>query len=353
MYILIAILIFGVLIAVHELGHFLAAKLFGVRVNEFSIGMGPALFQRQKGDTLYSLRVLPIGGYCAMEGEEGDSEDPKALNRKKLLPRLIIFAAGALMNFAAGVVILLLLYSNLSFVYAPVITGFADGFPARGESALMEGDRILSIDGEPIYLYEDISIFLNMGDGESYDFVVRRNGEKLALHDVPLSPQAYENPDGTTSVRFGLNFGETVEATPLVKCRIACLNAVDFVRLTWYSLKMLVTGQVGLADMSGPIGIVTTISDVGSQASSLYMALANIGYLTALITINLAVMNLLPLPALDGGHIFISCITALITKITRRPVDPKYEGYLNYAGFMALMLLMLVITASDITKLFG
>lgn len=352
MYILVAILIFGVLITVHELGHFMAAKAFGVRVNEFSIGMGPAIFQRTKGDTAYSLRILPIGGYCAMEGEEGESEDPKALNQKKLIPRLIIFAAGAFMNFVAGLLILVLLYSNLAFAYTPVITGFADGFQAQGEAGLMEGDRILSIDGERILLYEDISIFLNMGNGESYDFVVQRDGERVVLNDLALSPQAYQNPDGSTSVRFGLNFGETVEATPFVKAKIACLNAVDFVRLTWYSLKLLVTGQVGVSDMSGPVGIVTTISDVGNQSTSLYMAFANIGYLTALIAVNLAVMNLLPFPALDGGHIFITCITTLITKITKRPVDPKYEGYLNYAGFVVLMIFMLVVTASDITKLF-
>ncbi len=352
MYILIAILIFGVLIAVHELGHFLAAKAFGVRVNEFSIGMGPAILQRKKGDTEYSLRILPIGGYCAMEGEEEDSGDPKALNNKSLFARLIIFAAGAFMNFVAGFLLLLLLCSQLSFIYQPVITGFADGFSAQGEHGLMPGDRIVSIDGERIYLYEDISIFLNMGNGETYDFVVERDGERVVLTDLPLSPKEYPNADGTTSVRFGLNFGETAEATPLVKLQYAWWNAVDFVRLVWYSLEMLITGQVGLSDMSGPVGIVTTISDVGQQSTSWYMAFSNIAYLTALIAINLAVMNLLPLPALDGGHIFIMFVTALVTKITKKPVDPKYEGYLNYGGFVALMLFMLVVTISDISKLF-
>ncbi len=352
MYIIIAILIFGVLIAVHELGHFVAAKVFGVRVNEFSIGMGPVIFQKTRGETDYSLRLLPIGGFCAMEGEEGASEDPRALQNKGMLARFVIFAAGAFMNFLAGFLILLILCSNLAFVYEPVITGFADGFTAQGAQGLQTGDRILSIDGERVYLYEDISVFLNMGDGESYDFVVLRSGERVTVKDFPLSPKAYPNADGTTSVRFGLNFGETVEATPMVKIKTACLNAVDFVRMVWYSLKMLITGQVGLSDMAGPVGIVTTISDVGESAASPLIALANIGYLAAFIAINLAVMNLLPIPALDGGQIFLMYATALIEKVTGRRVNPKYAGYLNYAGFVALMLFMLVVTLSDITKLF-
>ena len=351
MYIIIAILIFGVLIAVHELGHFLAAKAFGVRVNEFSIGMGPALFQKTKGDTAYSLRLLPIGGFCAMEGEEDDSDDPKALNRQGVFARFVIFAAGAFMNFLTGFLVLLLLCSQISATYTPVITGFAEGFTAQGEQGLMPGDRILSIDGEPILLYGDVSIFLNMGNGESYDFVVRRDGQKVVLNDLALSPKAYPNSDGSTSVRFGLDFGERVEVTLPVQVKLACLNSMDFVRLVWYSLKMLVTGQVGLSDMSGPVGIVTTISDVGHSAASPFLALTGIGYLTALIAINLAVMNLLPL--LDGGQIFILFVSAIYRRLTGRTVNPKYAGYLNYVGFVLLMGFMLVVTVSDISKLFG
>lgn len=353
MYIIIAILIFGVLIAVHELGHFLAAKAFGVRVNEFSIGMGPALFQKEKGDTVYSLRVLPIGGFCAMEGEEDGSDDPNALNRKGLFPRLVIFSAGAFMNFIAGLLIIVVLYCNINFVYTPKIISFAEGFTAQGQEALLPGDRIVSINGSRILLYEDISIFLNMGNGEEYDFVVMRDGERVRIDDLKLSPREYPNGDGTSSVRFGINFGERVEATPLVKIQMSCLQAADFVRMVWYSLGMLIGGQVGVSDMSGPVGIVTTISDVGANSATPLAALINIGYLAAMIAVNLAVMNLLPLPALDGGHIFMMYATALIEKITGKTVNPKYVGYLNYIGFLALMALMFVITASDITKLFG
>ena len=353
MYIIIAILIFGFLIAVHELGHFLAAKAFGVRVNEFSIGMGPLLLKKQKGDTLYSLRALPIGGFCAMEGEEDASDDPAALGNKGLFPRLVIFAAGAFMNFVVGFLILIAMFSQYQFFYEPVITGFAEGFTAQGETMLQPGDRILSIDGEKIYMYEDVSVFLNMGNHESYDFVVERDGEELTLQDVPLAPKAYPNPDGSNSVRFGINFGEKIEATPLNRLQMSWMNSMDFVRMVWYSLKMLVTGQVGISDMSGPVGIVTTISDVGHQSGHWLLALLNIGYLTALIAINLAVMNLLPIPALDGGHIFLMYASALIEKITKKPLNPKYEGYLNFIGFVALMALMLTVTFSDVVKLLG
>lgn len=352
MYIIIAILIFGVLIAVHELGHFLAAKLFGVRVNEFSIGMGPAVWQRKKGETAYSLRLLPIGGFCAMEGEDEGSDDPRALNNKGLFPRFIIFAAGAFMNFLTGFLILVWLCSNLAFVYTPVITGFADGFEAQGENGLTAGDRIISIDGERVLLYEDVSIFLNLGNGETYDFVVERDGRHITLTDLPLAPKEYPNEDGTSSVRFGLNFGEIVEATPLVKLKMAGLHSADFVRLVWYSLEMLVTGQVGLSDMSGPVGIVTTISDVGQGSTSLFMAAANIGYLTALIAINLAVMNLLPIPGLDGGRILFLAVDAVSLAVFRRKVPEKYQAAINMAGMVVLLGFMLLITVKDVFQVF-
>lgn len=158
-YIIAAILIFGVLIAVHELGHFLAAKACGVRVNEFAIGMGPALLKKTKGDTQYSLRLLPIGGFCAMEGEE-DSSDPAALNNQGFWQKLLIFAAGALMNFLAGLIIILVLYAGVKAVNVPVIRGFAEGCPLESASGLQVGDRILSIDGERIYTFSDVSLLL-------------------------------------------------------------------------------------------------------------------------------------------------------------------------------------------------
>ena len=185
-YIIAAILIFGVLIAVHELGHFLAAKACGVRVNEFSIGMGPALLKKTKGDTQYSLRLLPIGGFCAMEGEEEDSSDPAALNNQGFWQKLLIFAAGALMNFLAGLIIILVLYAGVKAVNVPVIHGFADGCPLESASGLQVGDRILSIDGERIYTFSDVSLLLGRNKTGDFDLVLRRDGQKLRLENYAM-----------------------------------------------------------------------------------------------------------------------------------------------------------------------
>ena len=168
-YIIAAILIFGVLIAVHELGHFLAAKACGVRVNEFSIGMGPTILHKTKGDTTYSLRLLPIGGFCAMEGEEEDSNDPTALNNQSFWKKLIIFAAGAFMNFLTGLIIIVVLYAGAKAFYVPVITDFADGCPLQSESGLQVGDRLVSIDGERVYVYSDVSLLLGRNKTGVFD----------------------------------------------------------------------------------------------------------------------------------------------------------------------------------------
>ena len=166
-YIIAALLVFGILIAVHELGHFLAAKACGVRVNEFSIGMGPALWKKQKGETQYSLRLFPVGGFCAMEGEEEDSDDPTALNNQGFWAKLLIFAAGAAMNFIAGLLIILVLYADAQAFYVPVVAGFADGCPLESADGLQEGDRLLRIDGEKVYVYSDISLLMGLSVGAS------------------------------------------------------------------------------------------------------------------------------------------------------------------------------------------
>ena len=309
LYIIIAILLFGFLIAIHEFGHFITAKLFGVRVNEFAIGMGPAIFSRQKGETLYALRAFPVGGFCAMEGEDDDSGDPRAFGAQKAWKRLIILAAGAAMNFVAGLVLILLLFSRAQAFTTPVLTGFMEGFPLEGEQGLMAGDRIVSINGERIYLYNDVTMFLGRGSGEPYDIVVERNGERVTLNDLPLELREY-TVDVQTVTRYGLYFA-IEEATVGAKLRNSWYNAIDFVRLVRISLTDLVTGNAGLKDMTGPVGIVDTITQVGSQSATLGIALENIMYFGALIAVNLAVMNLLPLPALDGGRIFFLLLIML------------------------------------------
>ena len=174
-YILAAVLIFGFLIAIHELGHFMTAKLCGVRVNEFALGMGPALWQRQKGETTYSLRAFPVGGYCAMEGEEEDSEDPRALNRQGFWAKLLIFVAGAAMNFITGLLIIAVLYSGAKAFYMPTITDFADDCPLQGD--LQVGDTLYAIDGERVYVYSDVSLLFSLNRTGIFDLTLVRNGE--------------------------------------------------------------------------------------------------------------------------------------------------------------------------------
>ena len=313
-YILAAILVFGVLIAVHELGHFMAAKACGVRVNEFSIGMGPALWKKQKGETQYSLRLFPVGGFCAMEGEEEDSDDPTALNNQGFWAKLLIFAAGAAMKFIAGLLIILVLYADAQAFYVPVVAGFADGCPLESADGLQEGDRLLRIDGEKVYVYSDISLLMGLNKTGAFDLQIERNGEVITLRDFTMERREYTDQNGKAYTGYGLYFGAE-EATLGRKLSYSWNNAMDFARLVRLSLQMLVTGQAGVKDLSGPVGIVSTMTQVGEQAATTRAAVENIAYLAALIAVNLAVMNLLPLPALDGGKIFFLVINAVSVQL--------------------------------------
>ena len=349
-YILAAILVFGVLIAVHELGHFMAAKACGVRVNEFSIGMGPALWKKQKGETQYSLRLFPVGGFCAMEGEEEDSDDPTALNNQGFWAKLLIFAAGAAMNFIAGLLIILILYADAQAFYVPVVAGFADGCPLESADGLQEGDRLLRIDGEKVYVYSDISLLMGLNKTGAFDLQIERNGEVITLRDFTMERREYTDQNGKAYTGYGLYFGAE-EATLGRKLSYSWNNAMDFARLVRLSLQMLVTGQAGVKDLSGPVGIVSTMTQVGEQAATTRAAVENIAYLAALIAVNLAVMNLLPLPALDGGKIFFLVINAVSMLLFKKQIPAKYENYIHFAGLILLLALMAVITFSDVWKL--
>lgn len=352
LYIIIAILMFGVLIAVHELGHFLVAKALGVRVNEFSIGMGPLLLKKQGRETLYSLRLLPVGGYCAMEGEDEDSDDPRAFGNAAGWKRFLILIAGSFMNFLAGVVILLgLMAGTLGYYTAgTTLDSFAEGFPSQGEELLLPGDQIVEINGARVWLNSDVTLLLGRSQADSVDLVIRRDGRLLERSGLDLTPREYDNGDGTVSYRYGLNFA-LEKVTPLVWLRNSLYNSLDFVRLVHFSLVDLISGQAGLKDLSGPIGIVDAIGQVGEQSANWIAALQNILYFSAFIAINLAVMNLLPLPALDGGRVFFLVINALFRAVTRRKLDPKYEGYVHMAGLVLLLGLMVVVAFNDIVRI--
>ncbi|MDO4515881.1 MAG: M50 family metallopeptidase [Bacillota bacterium] len=349
LYIIFGVLLFGLLIAVHEGGHFLAAKKLGVQVNEFAIGMGPALFTRQRGETLYSLRAFPIGGYCAMEGEDEKSDNPRAFSAKAPWKKIIILVAGSAFNFLAGLLLVALLLTSAGSYGVPVVKDFREGVSFAGEEGLLPGDRILEINGGRVRTCADVSAWLSAARGEPKDLVVERQGERVALYDLTIEPQTYEE-NGKTVTRYGINF-QVEQATPLGVLAQSWNTCLYFARTVWQSLGMLVTGQVGLQEMSGPVGIVTYLGEAGSQSSSVAGGLRNVGYLIALIAVNLAVMNMLPIPALDGGRVFLLLVTEGWYLMTRRTIDPKYEAWLNGVGFLLLILLMILVTFSDVLKL--
>ncbi len=353
MYIIVAILLFGVLIAVHEWGHFIAARICGVTVHEFAIGMGPLLWQREgKKGTVFSLRALPIGGFCAMEGEEEESDDPHSLSRQSFWKKAFVFAAGAGMNFVLGFVLVLLVNATATGYRTAEITGFAPEFSLRGEDGLLEGDVLYSIDGERIYTFSDVSIFLTRGSGQGFDLVVLRQGEKVVLDEFPMVAQEYtDSQSGGTYTGFGLYFGAVEAASPLAKLRHSWYDSVDFVRLVFYSLKEMVRGNAGMDDLSGPIGIVSTISEVGQSSPTVLDAALNIAYLGAMIAMNLAVFNLLPIPALDGGHIFFLLISTLVERVTGKKIPMKYETVINAVFLTLLLALMAFVAVNDVRKL--
>jgi regulator of sigma E protease len=345
-YVLIAILLFGLLVVVHELGHFTVAKLCGVKVEEFAVGMGPVLFQRQKGETMYSLRLVPFGGFCAMAGEDEESDEPRAFTNQAAWKRALILIAGSFMNFVMGLVIVLILYASAAAFRAPVIADFREDCPYQGEDALMVGDRFYSIDGHRIYQYQDVTDFLSQGDGV-YDIVVIRDGKKVKLSDFEFVPIQYE---GESGLLYGFYTGYE-EATLSVKLRYSWNTTMEFGRWVWMGLRELVQGEVGVSDMSGPVGIVEMMAETGESAASTADALYRIFYLGAFIAVNLALMNMLPIPALDGGRVFLLIVTWIIESITRKKLNPKYEGYIHAAGMVLLLLLMAVVMFNDIFRI--
>jgi len=349
MYIIVAILAFGILIATHELGHFLLAKACGVKVNEFAIGMGPALLKKQRGETLYSLRALPIGGFCAMEGEDGDSQDERSFGRQKAWKRFLILIAGSAMNFLTGLIIVILIFSGAEAFAGNTIDALEPGFEYGGEQGLMIGDKIVSIDGHRVFYSRDFSNYMARSTGGSIDMVIERDGERILIDDFGLSKKNFVI-DGQTVEKYGITFN-IISATAGERLKYSLYSTYDFIRLVKMGLTDLITGAVGVKDMSGVVGIVSTINEVGEQSASVSAAMLNIAYICAFIAVNLAVMNMLPIPALDGGRVLFLIITTVIEKITRRKLDTKYEAYINAVCLGLLMLLMIYIMFNDVLRI--
>ncbi len=348
LYIVIAILIFGVIIIIHEAGHFAAAKSCGVRVNEFSVGMGPKLFGWGKGETKYNLRALPIGGFVSMEGEDEFSSDPRAFGNKPVWQRLIIVCAGAAMNLVLGFVILIIATSFSDGITTTKVAGFYSEDSPSHLSGLEVGDEITRVNGMRVFCDTDISYQFQIDEDRTFEMTVIRNGEKLILPSVKFDGSAAD--DGTSSLVIDFYvLGEKVN--PLSVISYSARKFVSVGRMIWLSLYDLIRGRYTINDLSGPVGIVGAIGDVvGSTAHGVPIGemLLNLLNFVVFITINVGIFNLLPIPALDGARAFFLIIEA----IRRKPIKPEHEGLVHFVGLMLLFGLMIVVTFLDIKKLF-
>ena len=411
--ILIAVLFFGVIILIHEFGHFIFAKLFGVKVNEFAIGMGPTILKKQGKETKYALRLFPIGGFVSMEGEEEESEDSRAFCNQKTYKRMIIIAAGATLNIILGIIICFFLVGSEELVGTNEILNFYETAVSNQEGGLQAGDKIIEIDGKRVFSDYDISFLMQRNGSGVYDFVVERNGEKIELPEVHFARRTGGNfsyaQDCTISSlsskikSFGLKDGDKIlsvngeavtkgdeliaaigkdedytfdfsverqgEVLEFTNVKMAVVTVFDFVilgqdktalnvtktafgyalsmgRMVYLSLFDLLRGQYGMNDLAGPIGTISVITDIAEESiatvdwSQMFMIMA-------MITINIGLFNLLPVPALDGGHLFFM----VFELIFRKKIPQKYESYIHAAGLIILFGFMALISASDIWKL--
>ncbi|MGN1044140.1 MAG: M50 family metallopeptidase [Acutalibacteraceae bacterium] len=345
--IIFAVLLFNLIIFLHELGHFFWAKKFGVQVNEFALGMGPRVFKFKKGETLFSLRALPIGGFCEMEGEDERSDNPKSFENKKAWQKIIIIASGGIMNLILGFALTFILLAQSPAIASTTIRSFEND-AVSSSTGLMTGDEILKINNSKIYAFKDIAFNISAFETSDFDVEVRRDNQIVNLKNVNF--KTVENTDGSFSP--GIDFlVEPIEKNfiNLIKCTFS--ETASTIKIVWRSLGGLVTGKISFKKTSGPIGIASEIGKITNEGlkSGAFIAVINIINIMAIITINLGIFNLLPLPALDGGRL----VFLFVELITGKKVNPKYEGIIHTIGFVLFILFMIWMSYSDILKLIG
>ena len=341
------LLIFMVIVLVHEGGHFLIGKRSGIHVVEFSIGLGPTIWGFTKGDTKYSIKALPFGGLCQFEGQDMDDEDSEPGERSFLKApvwsRIATVAAGPIMNFVLAFFLSLFVISSIGYD-APVVYNVMEGYPAA-EAGIQAGDKIVKIGSKHIEVYRDISLYMMLNEKKTVDITYKRDGQK---HTVSVTPR-YDESSGR--YLFGLyGSGERTKGNVLDTVRYSLVEVRYWVEATWKSLGMIFAQRVTLDDVAGPVGVAQTVGEVydASKPDGIYYVWLNMMELTILLTANLGVMNLLPIPALDGGRLVFLVIEA----ITKRKVSEKVEGLIHFVGMCVLLVFMVFVMYNDITKLF-
>lgn len=345
--IVVAILVFGLVIFIHELGHFLTAKKAGVKVNEFSLGMGPALFRRKRGETYYALRLFPIGGYVSMEGEDEHSDDKRGFQNAPIYKRVLIIIAGAVMNLLLGFLVLVILISAGGDVASKTVS------QVRSEtSGLQPGDEFIKINGRRCYIIDDLAYEFARTQNGTFDFVIKRDGEKIELNSVSFDKRtAYDETTGEPVMNEAtgepyeyLDVGFAVlpvDKNPLTVTKQAFLNTLSYARVIYLTLFDLVMGRVPINQLAGPVGI---ISELGKAIRIGWQPVLN---MLALLSINLGVLNMLPLPALDGGKVALLAVEA----VRGKPLDMKYEVAITLVGLVLLFGLIILVSFNDIRRL--
>ena len=340
--IVLAILVFSLIVFVHELGHFLLAKMNTIRVDEFSIGMGPRLLSTVKGETRYSLKLFPIGGSCMMGEDDVDDMSEGSFNSKSVWARIAVVAAGAVFNFILALIFAVIIVGYTGYD-EPVISGVLPGYSAEAEG-MQEGDRIVRMNGKKINVWREVTYYNMFHAGETVELVYERDGEKYEVTIVPkqdedgnylmgvTSPAQYKKANVFTAIQYGV------------------YEVKFWISTTLESLKMLITGNVGVDQLSGPVGIVDVVDDTYQQSKEygavvVLMQMLNIGIL---LSANLGVMNLLPLPVLDGGRLVFLVIEA----IRGKRVAPDKEGMVHFVGMMLLFALMIFVLFNDLNRIF-
>ena len=335
--VLIPVFALGVLILIHEIGHYCAARATGIGVKEFALGMGPKLFSITKNKIVYSLRAVPIGGFVSVVGEDEEANGENSLNSKPIWKRFIFMVAGSFMNLFLGFILMAVIVSGARGFYSTEILRFESGSMSE-TTGLRVGDQILKINNKKINIYNDLVYGIVRHGVEPVDVTVRRNGETVKIPNVKFHIET-EN-----SIRYGvIDFRTGVEEnTFLVSIKQTFYQSLSTIDMVWSTFFDLITGKYGMNEVSGPVGVTQEIGRSAREGRTSFL------FLLTIITMNLGIVNLLPLPALDGGRI----VFLLIELVRRKPIKPEYEGYVHLAGMVLLLLFMVVITYKDIMNIF-